>query len=304
MENVEDQWNVGEPAELELSNVTGHVTVRGGDEPMIRMHARKHGRDRAVENTRIETEQDGNRVIIKTRPGPEGMGRLVNLGNNMCAVDYELTVPRDCRVEVHTVSGSIDVESLAAPVKLQTVSGPITVQAISAAASVSTVSGKIQGRQIAGTLSLHTTSGGTQIRESQLDGFTLHTVSGGAVLETPLTPGAHYYAKTVSGSVRVVVPANTGVTVQMKSVSGSVHTDLPAEITRSGRRSWQGRINGGGATLEMQSVSGSLHLENGGGEAPEVPPSPETTELLRALEAGELTVDDVLERLGASESRR
>ena len=93
----------------------------------------------------------------------------------------------------------------------------------------------------------HNTSGSLDVRDSRLPEFHCHSVSGRLAIETPLS-GRQYHLHTVSGSVRVQIPPDTGVTVQMKSVSGDVTCDLPAQIVKSGRRSWQGVINGGGAT--------------------------------------------------------
>jgi hypothetical protein len=138
-----------------------------------------------------------------------------------------------------------------------------------------------------------------------------------------LIAGQHYFAKTVSGDLHVLVPEGTGVTVQMKSVSGSVKSELPAEIIKAGRRSWQGRINGGGATLEMQSVSGDLRVARGmqatedtepaGDQSADEPREPsaapepsapvaedsEMLAILKALEAGDITLDEATSRLEA-----
>jgi hypothetical protein len=112
------------------------------------------------------------------------------------------------------------------------------------------------------------------LRSSHLRRFNLNTVSGDILLETPLATGEHYLAKTISGDLQISVPPDTGATVQMKSVSGDVHSDLPAEIIKSSRRNWQGRIGGGGANVEMSSVSGDLRIALGSGAAYRRSPEP------------------------------
>ncbi len=199
-----------------------------------------------------------------------------------------------------------------------------------------------------------TTSGDCQIKSSRLRRFSLNTVSGDFGIETPLVAGEQCFAKTVSGDLQLALPPDTGATVQLKSVSGSVECQLPAEIIKSGRRHWQGRINGGGASLEMSSISGDLTIAKGkqsgadgnmsptlqSPRAPETqaPPKPAesrayaqssreddapfaaeasstldgssdtagiassesgggTTAILSALERGEITVEEAMERL-------
>jgi DUF4097 and DUF4098 domain-containing protein YvlB len=141
--------------------------------------------------------------------------------------------------------------------------------------------------------------------------FNCQTVSGDLTLDTPLQPASHNVARTVSGNLHLRVPAGTGATVQMKSVSGTVRSDLPAEIIRSGRRHWQGRINGGGAEVELTTVSGDLTVEhsNTGGAVQTDTQAPvaedgessraATTEVLERLHRGEISVEQATEMLRA-----
>jgi DUF4097 and DUF4098 domain-containing protein YvlB len=150
---------------------------------------------------------------------------------------------------------------------------------------------------------MHSTSGDARITDSSLRDFNLHSVSGDFHLDTPLTSGEHYYANTVSGDLVLAIPEGTGVTVQMKTVSGEVHSNFAqAEVIKSGRRHWQGRINGGGANLEMHSVSGDLTIRGGGsngsnGDGGQQSGSGKASEVLRALEQGEIDVEQALAQL-------
>jgi DUF4097 and DUF4098 domain-containing protein YvlB len=219
------------------------------------------------------------------------------------------------------------------------VSGDLTVTDVSGDCGMTTVSGDVHARHISGSLTVRTTSGDVRLTDSQLDHFNLNSVSGDFTIETPLTPGQHYLARTVSGDLKVLVPPGTGATIQMKSMSGDVISELPAEIIKAGRRHWQGRINGGGANVEMNSVSGDLRFAHSGisgapnppsGSAPETggfegspavqsssaetaagdaPSSPvvadtpnaqdETNAILKALEQGEISVEEAMEKLDA-----
>lgn len=316
---VDQQFTVVAPADLAVTSVSGRVTVRAGEESVIRVHATKSGPEGARANTRVEFSQAGSRVDVHTRADTHGRGGLLNLGRNMSSVDYEITVPRGCTVQVKTVSADVNVEGTNGPVRLQTVSGDVSLAGV-LDSSVTTVSGSVSAQKVTGRLTLHTTSGDARIMDSNLRDFNLHSVSGDFTVETPLLRGQHYYAKTVSGYLRLVVPEGTGVMVQMKSISGDVVADFPdAEIIKAGRRHWQGRINGGGANVEMHSVSGDLRITRGSRAAsiepapPPPPPAPaepastgdtpapetgqDATAVLQALERGEIDVEQALARL-------
>jgi hypothetical protein len=330
---IEQQFTVDARPELSISNISGRIDIRAGDGSTINLRATKRGSQQATANTRIEFRHDGNRVRIETKGERSA---LLNLSRNVSSVDYELVVPRDCVVQAQAVSAEVRVEGLSAAVSAQTVSGDVELTGISGDCQVTTVSGDATGRRLTGALTLRTTSGDTNVRDSELHHFNLNSVSGDFAIESPLTVGQHYLAKTVSGDLRLLVPADVRATVQMKTVSGDVASDLQAEVIKAGRRHWQGRINGGGATVEMNSVSGDLRIQHADGSskdaaspstsvrspdaAPPVPheasavssdlPIPEppvedapetpadTGAVLKALERGEITVEEAMERLG------
>jgi len=317
---IEEQFQVGVHPELTVSNVAGRISVRAGDDGLIWMRATKSGSSRAKEHTRVEITHTGNHVNIQTRSEPRDFLGIVR---STCAVLYEIVVPRECEVRARGVGSEIELSGLQAPTSVQTVSGDVSVRDVTGDCSIITVSGDATGHRINGALTLRTTSGDADIRDSTLPHFNINTVSGDFSIETPLAPASQYLGKTVSGDLHVIVPPGTGATVQMKSVSGDAVSELPADIIKSGRRHWQGRINGGGASLEMSSVSGDLRVSQSarGGTAPparqeparepstapDVPPpsqeqsqnAGETSAILAALERGEITVEEAMARLDA-----
>src|SRR5579859_2596367 len=256
-EIIVEDFSVQSGAELSLSNISGSIDIQGRDESVVRMRATKSGSSQAVANTRVEYEQSGNRVHIRTKGDKGG---LLNLARNISSVHYVLTVPRDCQVRVESVSAEVRVRDLTAGARVQSVSGEVVIQNVHGESQINTVSGDAAAQALSGSLTLRTTSGDATVRNSRLSHFNLNSVSGDFAIETPLDVGQTYLARTVSGDLQLRLPAGTGATVQMKTVSGNVNSEIPADILRAGKRNWQGRINGGGATLEMNSVSGDLRI--------------------------------------------
>jgi hypothetical protein len=296
---VEEQFAVGEDCALSIGNVSGRITIRAGEPGTIAMRALKRGRDRSVENTWIETAQDGNRVRIRTRSEETG---FMGINRGMCSVYYDITVPVGCAVEARAVSADISVTGTLGSLELDTVSGDGVVEDISGSCALKTVSGDVKARRVTAPLGFRSTSGDFSLRDSSLSELNAHTVSGDLTIETPLNPEGQYYAKTVSGDLTLVVPGESGATVELQTVSGRVTTDFPTEIVRAGRRHWQGRFNGGGAHIEMKSVSGNLRIR-AGSPVPVVPTRSSeehdaaVNQALSALERGEITVEEAMRRI-------
>jgi hypothetical protein len=310
---VERRFEAGAGAELSVSNVSGRISIHAADTSTITVRATKSGSSRAMENTRIELWQDGNRINVQTKGGNAGR---FNLGRNVSSVEYDIEVPAECDIRAKAVSSDVDVTGIRGRLSAQTVSGDVSLTRVTGECTVTTVSGDLVGTDLHGPLTVHTTSGDSRISASQLQNFNLHSVSGDFAIESPLTAGAHYLIKTVSGDLQLLIPGDTGATAQLKSVSGDVVSEFPAEIIKAGRRHWLGRINGGGANVEMNSVSGDMRIAPSSGVPVSRPPEPEqstrevedyqaeplgdtASTVLQALEQGEITVEEAMARLEA-----
>lgn len=256
---VEAGFEVGESPALELHNVAGRVTVRVHDPRTIELRAVLRGSERAIAHTRVRHEQQGDRVMVRTERNDTG-GILETIsGDSLATVEYDLRVPRGCTLDIHTVSGAIDAEGTDAPAALRTVSGGIALRDAVGEITLESVSGGIEAERLAGRLIATSVSGGVTVRNSSLRPFTLNTVSGGMVVETPLAGGERYEVSTVSGSARVDLPADSGVTLQLNTVSGSLHCAPAAHRSGGpGHRVLSATVGDGASRLDMRSVSGSL----------------------------------------------
>lgn len=257
-ENVIDRRFPVQPgSRLTVSNVSGEIYVWGHAESEISVHAVKRGSPSRIAGTQVHISNDNNHVRVEASGNVSGiLGAVRGIGS----VDFTIRVPHDCMVEVKTVSGDVDLQTLQAATTVQSVSGDVNLRDIQADCSLTTVSGDVRVHGLVGALTGRTTSGDLEVQASDVRRFHLNSISGDMSVETALARSEHYFAKTVSGDLQLSVPHDTGAMVQLKTTSGDVSTDLPAEIIKSGRRHWQGRINGGGANVEMQSISGDLTM--------------------------------------------
>jgi hypothetical protein len=205
----------------------------------------------------------------------------------------------------------------------KTVSGDLSLFDAGGRVSLTTVSGDVRldaEQPIEPQLS--TTSGDFQIAARSIRALRLRTVSGDADLRGAFETGADHTVETVSGDV--TIEARSGLTV-----------DLKRGLDLSGQGAKQRIVGDGAARLRFRSLSGDLSLSGPQGEkarkasqgtissapataptaptppappaspAPPAPPAmPEagSLEILRALERGEIDVEEAQRRLEGVES--
>ncbi|MER3545030.1 MAG: hypothetical protein C4311_10655 [Chloroflexota bacterium] len=310
-ERIERMFTVGADASLTLENIIGDICVTAWERPDIHVIAVQRGRTKAE----IEMRQEGSHVAVRTVHNRWWSSLLRWLGGERPpVVDYTVEVPAGCRVHLSAVDGAVSLAGLRPETHLSLVSGRVQAEALDGEADISLVSAHLDGKELRGRATIKTVSGDLRLERCQLDSLDVDTVSGRAYVATPLAPQGRYHFHSVSGDVVLVVPAGTRATIMGESVSGRVRSDMLASIEWHGLGSWRATLNGGGVEVHFNSVSGDLILTTDDGrrttervaapaapvtEAPEPPPMT-TMDVLKAVEAGQMTVDEALRRLNKS----
>src|SRR5512133_559403 len=120
-ETVERTFTVVDTGDLVLSNIAGTVEIRGWDYDEISVKATKRTGnwlpfgtpEEAFRATRIDIEQQGQRVNVKTsRQHEAGLAGLLQWLGGVAQVDYVVRVPRSSNVLVDLVSGRLTVEAV------------------------------------------------------------------------------------------------------------------------------------------------------------------------------------------------
>ena len=313
-ERLERVFATGDHCELSLVNVRGTVKVVGWDKPEVAVVAVKRlgtymGAQQAFEETSVVMEQQGPVVSLRTRMA-RGFNPFawIGLGTTPPEVDYTVQAPVKSEVAVRTVSGPVQITDIQGSVYVRSVNGDLYLQNITGNAMVHSVNGRFSGQELAGNLGARTVDGAISVRGSRLASLSARTVSGDISLESPLDPRGTYSAKSVSGSLHLFLPTDTRATIQLSSTSGKAQCDLACTVSESRRGVWRGVLNGGGATVDFHTVSGNLLVGMAGPEEPpamgqEAPAQPQAAgeapemSVLRAVERGDLTVEDALKQL-------
>jgi hypothetical protein len=303
---IDETIEVGAGAELIITTTGGDVHIRGRSGNHIRIKA--DGETSLPEPPQVE--RDGNRVSFKALPGSE--------------IDVEATVPRDCRIRVNTTDGDVEIEDTGA-IEVKTVNGDVTAEDIAGDCAVTTGHADVTVERMIGVLTVNTINGDLEVSDSHLGGAQLHSVDGEVSIDAALGNGP-FAIQTVNGDVNLKLAPGTGAAINFHTANGEISCDLPAQVTTSSKREWQATVNGGGPHVDIGTVNGDLEIDKGRvvtvsdaprpvPPVPPVPPEPavsagpavvpaapeDTTDVLRALERGEISVDEAMERLSGSE---
>jgi hypothetical protein len=240
-----------------------------------------------------------------------GLHRL--LGGPYADLSVELELPAGAEVRVDGVSADLTATGLRGNQHFKTVSGDLVLTDVGGALGLHSVSGDATVRAVAElALEAGSVSGDFSIVAPRISALRANTVSGDLEIEGELAAGDAHRVETVSGDLTLGLAGS--LNLEVRGLSTDVRCDLPhrSEGSRDRRRYIIGE---GGPQLLFSSMSGDVSVRAARrltapspGHAPEPPdwpkppappPAPdERLAILRALERGELDVDEALRRLG------
>lgn len=294
----------------------GEITVRAVDGNVARIRD-SAGRDLG-ESFRFRT---GTGELEIEPAGGKGMDFVLSIGSHRFGRggDLEVDLPRGTAVSIETTSGEIDVEGIHGAGHYRSASGGIRLHGVRGVLEVSAVSGDVEivaDDEVA--LQLRTVSGDAKVRAPRISRLGINTVSGDARVDGDLGGPGPYALETLSGDA--VVVAYRGLRVDARTITGELRSDLASRAQEGGgRRSLV--VGDGEAALTFKSVSGSLRLA-----APrEAHPAPRAAatppahrgheteleaeaadprlEVLRALERGDVDIEEATRRLAELDGR-
>lgn len=304
----------------------GDLTVRAVDGDIARIRD-SEGRDLG-ESIRIHA---GPGELEIEPMSDKGLGFVLQIGSRRFGRggDLEIDLPRGTTVSLETTSGEIEVDGIRGPGHYRSASGTIRLQGVRGVLEVSAVSGDVEiaaDDEVA--LQVRTVSGDAKVRAPRISRLGLTTVSGDVRVDGDFSGAGPYALETLSGDATVV--AYRGLRVDARTITGELRSDLEARAQEGGgRRSLV--VGDGAVALTFKSVSGGLRLV-----APrDAHPAPRATatpaarsnaeaaanpdvasredvapgdadprlEVLRALERGDLGIEDATARLTELDER-
>lgn len=299
------QTNLPAPAgtRLTVDLNGGSIEVAVHDRREIRMEAKRSARGRSPQRegellarSPLEFHHEGDEWKIVTST-PKSDPDLPDGARPPLGGIFKFWVPSDCRVDLKTLLGTVEVTGLKADVQAQAVSGPLRFTSIQGTIRSETGSGTILAKDCSGTnsflsrgggiavtggsgdlrvesgggtllirefrgrVSAETTAGGIRVDQvmGDIDGT---TGTGRIVADVPNpVPGLIHLEASGGGGIAVNLPRGTGFDLDAETSSGSVVVSTGAAKGPAGpvavRRE---KINGGGPEIKLRTGAGMIHV--------------------------------------------
>jgi len=164
-------------------------------------------------------------------------------------------------LDLDTGSGAVEVRGARGDVKIDTGSGRVRVDDVSGGMlDVDTGSGGVMGEGIrVERLHVDVGSGSVQLAGVEARDVNVDTGSGAVVLRMR-GDSESMRIDTGSGSVLLAVPAGFGAQADIDTGSGGIRVEVPAEVARSSRTHFTGRLGDGRGRLVIDTGSGGVQL--------------------------------------------
>jgi hypothetical protein len=325
-QEISHQIGAGGRFALRVTSPDAQLRAGGGDTASVRVEFElradsEEEADEYFERLRFRVRHaDGVLEVSEPRRDDSGIGsiaRLLGIGSARLEVSISAEVPATAEVAFEGVSSDVTAAGFRGSQHYRTVSGDMVLDRVAGEVRVRDVSGDVSIRaEEPVRLEVNTVSGDVSAIAPRFDDLRLVTVSGDVELEGDFAPAGSHRVETVSGDLSLGIV--DGLTLEVRGLASDTRVSLPhrSEGSRDRRRYI---VGDGGGSLLFSSMSGDASVRPGRRlglvppapaappsvpKAPPTPPLPspvdpdEQLAILRALEAGEIGVDEAAARLG------
>ena len=254
----EYRFSVGPKAGISVNNPYGSISVKPTTSSVVVINA-------LLYSDKVEVDKNlvGNRVEIQSHLLP---GADAQSGRG----DYEILVPADASITLHTSTG---------PLRAERLHGDVTLEGAAATVEIRDITGAhVHIKTLNGPVTLTNVQDGHVEVDSLSGGVTLNGVTG-PLVQVISTSGninyigdfgdrGEYRLTSHSGNIEAMVPETTSADVSARSVRGEVHDDIPLQprthtwfVIKEGSAFWgtMGRA-AVSSTVVLRSFSGKIHL--------------------------------------------
>ena len=254
----EYRYNVGPKAGISVNNPYGSISVKPSPGNTVVINA-------ALSSDKVEVDnsQSGNRVEIQSH-------LLAGADAQSGRVDYEILVPADASITLHSSTGSLHAEKLHGDVTLEGSGATVDVRDITSAhVHVKTLNGPVTLTNVQdGHVEVDSLSGLVTLDRVSGPLVQVISTSGGINYTGDFGDAGEYRLTSHSGDIQAIVPDSTSADVSARSVRGEVHDDIPLQpkshtwFPIEKGRAFMGTMGRAAAssTVVLRTFSGKIHL--------------------------------------------
>ena len=248
-------FKVGKRPTISINNPYGPVVVKAGAAHEVLVSAILHS-----DKVELDQSKSHNRVDIVSHLLP-GSDRTSG------TVEYEIVVPPDANVTLHSDNGRLHAEKLHGDVTVAGNDGPIEV--------IDCAGGHVHVRTLNGAVSLNNVHGHVEIMSVNGDvlmngvtGTQVAVNSNGGKIEYAGDFGdeGEYAFTSHTGNIEAVAPAYASIDVLARSTNGIVQSDFSLEPKHApflvrGANSLSGTLGKAASSVKLFSFSGKIRLK-------------------------------------------
>ncbi len=254
----EFHFTVGPRAGVSVMNPYGSISVKPSLNNTIAVVAVLHS-----DKVEVDNNQSGNRVDIQSH-------LLAGADAESGRVDYDILVPPDASITLHSSTGTLHAEKLHGDVSLEGPGAAVDVRDISDA--------HVHVKTMNGAVNLDNIKNGHVEVDSLSGEVTLNSVNG-SLVQVVSTSGrinyigdfgnsGEYRLTSHSGDIEATIPEWTSADVSARSVRGEVHDDIPLQpkthtyFPLDKGRAFAGTVGrvAVSSTVVLRTFSGKIHL--------------------------------------------
>jgi DUF4097 and DUF4098 domain-containing protein YvlB len=253
----EFKFTVGPHASISIINQYGPVSVKPSPNNQVVVLAVTHS-----DKVQVDNSQNGDRIVLRSRLLD---GATATTGR----VEYEVQVPADASVTLHSVDGPLHAEEIGGDVTMEGDSANMDVRDVAGAhVHVSTLNGPVTLTNISNGHIEITSVGGDVIMNDVTGPFVQVTSAKGKINYTgDFGYAGNYKLTSHTGDIEATVPADASFDVSARSVSGQVQNDFPlsarkqlATLPQRGR-SFVGTAGRAASSVILRTFSGKIRLK-------------------------------------------
>ncbi|HKN34146.1 MAG TPA: DUF4097 family beta strand repeat-containing protein [Terriglobales bacterium] len=256
-ERKEFKYTVGPGASVTINNQFGPVSVKPSNGNQVIVTAILQSNKVEIDDSKI-----GDRVELKSH-------LLPGASPDNARVEYEVLVPADASVSIHSTNGPLRAEQL---------HGDLTLEGDTATMEVHDVSDShVHVNSLTGPVTLTNIHNG-HVEISSVSGeVVLNSVSGPLVAVTSTRgkiqyvgdfgTGGEYKLTSHTGDIEAIIPADASFDVIAKSMRGDVQNDFPLQpkhhltfVPEKGR-SFGGTAGKAASSVLLRTLSGKIRLK-------------------------------------------
>ena len=252
----EYRYPVGARATVSITNPYGPISVKPSAGNEVVVTAIIHSPDKVE----VDQSQSGDRVDVVSHllPGADSQsGR----------VDYEIQVPSDANIALHSSTGPLRAEKLQGDVDMEGTTAVVDVRDLNNAhVHVRTMEGPVTLTNVRDAHVDITSVSGQVILTDVTGRFVqVNSTSGAIRYDGDFGTGGDYMLRSHSGDIDAVAPAYVSVDVVARSITGQVVNDFPLQpkhtpFTIKVGTAFAGTMGKAASSVRLLSFSGKIHF--------------------------------------------